>query len=61
MNQVSRSLSLVAAMVAATACATPDSASPPRLDHLEGAAGPTFQPMLVVPMPPLSGRGGATA
>ena len=59
MNQVSRSLSLVAAMVAATACATNDSASPPRLDHLEGAAGPAFQPMLVVPMPPLQAQGTA--
>ncbi len=53
MKSILHNLAGIAAMVAATACATSGGASPPRLDHEEGAAPPVFQPMLVVPLPPL--------
>lgn len=53
MNTSIRNLVGGAAMIAATACATSGGASPPRLDHEEGAAPPVYQPMLVVPMPSL--------
>lgn len=53
MNPSHRSLVAVAAAVCVSACATSGGASPPRLDHEQGAAAPVFQPMLVVPLPPL--------
>ena len=46
-----RSGAAVAAMIAVSACATSGGASPPRLDHQDGASAPMFQPMLVVPLP----------
>ncbi|HEB54616.1 MAG TPA: hypothetical protein ENI87_15310, partial [bacterium] len=45
----------IGAAVVVSACAyTSDDASPPRLDHEDGASAPAFQPMLVVPLPELA-------
>lgn len=57
MNPLNRTLLVVATTIAATACTTAGSASPPSLDHQEGAAPPVFQPMLLVPLPSLQGDG----
>ncbi len=59
MKSSTRSLSAVAAMIAASACSTSGGASPPRLDHEDGAGAPSYQPMLVVPMPSLQSVGPA--
>jgi len=48
-----RSILAVVAVVSASACHTSGGASPPRLDHEDGASAPVFQPMLVVPLPEL--------
>ena len=53
MKSIIHNFAGIGAMVALTACTTSGGASPPRLDHEEGAAPPVYQPMLVVPMPPL--------
>ncbi|MBL8735512.1 MAG: hypothetical protein JNL12_03725 [Planctomycetes bacterium] len=59
MNPLKRTLLVAATTFAVTACSTAGSASPPSLDHQEGAASPVFQPMLVVPLPSLLGDGQA--
>jgi hypothetical protein len=59
MNPLKRTLLVAATSFAVTACSTAGSASPPSLDHQEGAASPVFQPMLVVPLPSLLGDGQA--
>ncbi len=53
MKSAFSSLSAIAVMVAMSACALSGGASPPRLDHEDGAGAPVFQPMLVVPLPSL--------
>ncbi|MCB9878165.1 MAG: hypothetical protein H6835_11240 [Planctomycetes bacterium] len=50
---IHRSVVAVAAMVVASACSTSGGASPPRLDHEDGASKPVYQPLLVVPVPEL--------
>lgn len=55
MTPMFRSLTAASLVLAATACTTAGSASPPALDHQQGAAPPVFRPMLVVPMPSLQG------
>jgi len=55
MTPMFRSLTATSLVLAATACTTAGSASPPALDHQQGAAPPVFRPMLVVPMPGLQG------
>lgn len=55
MKPLNRTLLVAATSFAVTACSTAGSASPPSLDHQEGAAPPVFQPMLVVPLPSLQG------
>ena len=52
-----RSAGAVAAMIAASACVTSEGASPPRLDHRDGASAPVYQPMLVVPLPEMQQAG----
>ena len=53
MNPLCHRLALAALVVVSSACATHGSASPPRLDSLEGVGAPVFQPMMVVPLPAL--------
>ena len=55
MKSAARSLVAVAAGIVATACSTAGGASPPHRDQEDGAGAPMFQPMLVVPLPPLDG------
>ncbi len=44
---------VVGAAALFASCAVPGGASLPRLDHEDGNAAPSFQPLLVVPLPPL--------
>ncbi|MBL9075979.1 MAG: tetratricopeptide repeat protein [Planctomycetes bacterium] len=53
MKSLPRQFSVAAAAVAVVGCASQSGGSPPRLDHLDGAGAPVFQPMLVVPLPAL--------
>lgn len=57
MSPLNRTLLVAATAFAASACSTAGSASPPSVDHQEGAAQPVFQPMLVVPLPSLQADG----
>ncbi|MBL8752907.1 MAG: tetratricopeptide repeat protein [Planctomycetes bacterium] len=53
MKSSTRSLLVSATMIVATACSTSTGASQPHLDHVDGAGAPTFQPLMVVPLPAL--------
>ncbi|MBL8750063.1 MAG: tetratricopeptide repeat protein [Planctomycetes bacterium] len=58
MKPLASKSSLAAAAILA-ACATTGGGSPPRLDHEQGAGAPRFEPMLVVPLPPLQPQAAA--
>lgn len=53
MKSASRYLSAVAAAIAFSGCMSQRGASAPHSDQADGGGKPVYQPMLVVPMPPL--------